>query len=120
VVELCARFKRQRCVLLFSLLFSVGASVTSSADVLPDPTQPLLAASSGAGQTTAADSQLPVLQSIIYSKQQRKAVLNGRACREGALVGRYRVRAIYADRVVVEADGVRHTLRLFSHKVRYE
>ena len=116
MVDFCARFKRQCCVLLFGLLFSVVVS----ADVLPDPTQPLLAGTSGAGQTAAANSQLPVLQSIIYSKQQRKAVLDGRACREGALVGRYRVRAIYADRVVVEADGIRHTLRLFSHKVRYE
>ncbi len=116
MVELCARFKLPSCALLVGLLFSVAVS----ADILPDPTQPLISAMPGEGQMASTNSQLPVLQSIIYSKQQRKAVLDGRACREGALVGRYRVRAIYADRVVVEADGVRHTLRLFSHKVRYE
>ena len=73
MVELCARFKLPSCVLLVGLLFSVVVS----ADVLPDPTQPLTATTPGAGQMAATNSQLPVLQSIIYSKQQRKAVLDG-------------------------------------------
>lgn len=115
MVELCSRFLCRRCVLLSGLMLGVAVH----ADVLPDPTQPLLT-TSGAVQTGTAASPLPVLQSIMYGKQWRKAVLDGHVCREGARVGRYRVRAIYADRVVVEADGVRHTLRLFSHKVRYE
>jgi hypothetical protein len=115
VVELVSRYSLLRCVLLLGLLLSGIAR----ADELPDPTQPLTTASA-ANSTLTTASQLPVLQSIIYGPKQRKAVLDGHACHEGTLVGRYRVQAIYADRVVVEADGVRHTLRLFSHKVRYE
>jgi len=115
VVELVSRFLPRSCVLLLGLLLSGIAR----ADELPDPTRPLTTASA-ANSTLTTASQLPVLQSIIYGPKQRKAVLDGHACHEGTLVGRYRVQAIYADRVVVEADGVRHTLRLFSHKVRYE
>jgi hypothetical protein len=115
VAECASRFSIYGCVLLIGLL-SNGAVCAAE---LADPTQPLV--SSSAGKPAAAtDNQLPVLQSIIYSRQQRRVVLNGQVCREGTQVGRYRVQAIYADRVVVEADGVRHTLRLFSHKVRYE
>lgn len=116
MVEFDARFQRWHCVLLVGWLLSC----TVSADVLPDPTQPLVQSASGAEKTAVTSSQLPVLQSIIYSKQQRKAVLDGHVCHEGSPLGRYRVKAIFADRVVVEAEGVQHTLRLFSHKVRYE
>jgi hypothetical protein len=116
VVEFDLRFKR--CLGL--LLAGVLLNGTVCAEMLPDPTQPLGQSTSGAEKTVMMNSALPVLQSIIYSKQQRRAVLDGHACREGSQVGHYRVRAIYADRVVVEADGVQHTLRLFSHKVRYE
>ncbi|MDD2843211.1 MAG: hypothetical protein PHD18_12500 [Tolumonas sp.] len=115
MVELVSRYSLLRCVLLLGLLLSGIVR----ADELPDPTQPLTAASA-ANSTLTTASQLPVLQSIIYGPQQRKAVLDGHVCHEGTRIGRYRVQAIYADRVVVAADGVRHTLRLFSHKVRYE
>ena len=83
---------------------------TVSAATLPDPTRPL------AGPAAT----LPVLQTIIYGSNVRKAIIDGQVCREGTQIEGYRVKAIYADKVIITGPDGQHTLRLFSHKVRYE
>jgi hypothetical protein len=106
---------RGDAILLLGFLFSAVVQ----ADALPDPTLPLNNNQATSSVVHAAGAQLPNLQSIIYGKR-RRAILDGQICHEGSVIGRYRVKVIYANRVVIEADGTLHTLKLFSHKVRYE
>lgn len=116
MVKRWSRFILRHCVLLAGFV----VCLTTQAENLPDPTQPFSIVSGNSQALASTTSALPVLQSIIYGKRIRHAVLDGKVCQEGSTIGRYRIRAIYVDHVVVEADGIRHTLRLFSHKVRYE
>ena len=62
-------------------------------------------------------SEHPVL---MKTPNVRKAIIDGQVCREGTQIEGYRVKAIYADKVIITGPGGQHTLRLFSHKVRYE
>lgn len=96
------------------------AEAQQSTFLLPDPTAPLQSqqGTASAGQPSAA---LPVLQSIFYGGSVRRAIMNGRGYQEGSMVGQYKVLAIRVDHVVLEgADGTKHTLKLFSYRVRYK
>lgn len=95
---------------------------TVSAATLPDPTRPLAGPAATAARDNAAITKaaLPVLQTIIYGSNVRKAIIDGQVCREGTQIEGYRVKAIYADKVIITGPDGQHTLRLFSHKVRYE
>ena len=52
------------------------------------------------------------LSAVFASDERRSAVLNGRLVRVGHEVGRARVVAIEADRVILDVDGVERIARL--------
>ena len=89
------------------------------ADTLVDPTMPL-AGMPDSDNPTLSQQPLPQLQGIVISNAGRSAVLNGLNVQIGQQVAGYRVLAIHSDAVILERDGRRQTLSLYSDKVRIQ
>lgn len=95
------------CALLLAGLWGAGAS---RADALPDPTRPpalLLAPAQGAAPAG------PVLQSVIISGRDRRALINGRMVRPGDKVGDAVVVRIREGAVVLRSGRALQTVKLF-------
>jgi hypothetical protein len=90
---------------------TLAVSVVKAQEV--DPTQPFGAEKSRA---TSKRSAL-VLQSIIYSTVQPKAVINGRVLMEGSSILGYKVVKINNQTVELRSENKRLTLPLFTHSV---
>lgn len=91
--------------------FALGLCLAFSGGALAalDPTQaPAPATADPASGSAAA----PVLQAIVRSNGQARAVIGGRSLAVGDTLGDARVRAIYAHSVVLERQGQQHILRL--------
>lgn len=101
------------------ILLLASLSAAAGADTLVDPTQPLTGATSTAGAGQQRQS-LPALQGIVMSSSGRSAMLNGQSVRVGQSVAGYRVLAIHTGNVILERDGQRHSLSLYSDKVRIQ
>lgn len=91
-----------------------------AAESMPDPTMPLKATASATATTPAATTGLPQLQSIVFSRTHRRAMLDHAVYQEGMTVKGFKIRQIQADRVILEGADGRHTLRLFTTQVRFK
>lgn len=87
-------------------------------ETLQDPTQPLTG--SVQGQVARHVETLPRLQGLLLGRGPRQAILDGETYRLGQVVAGYRVADIRPDGVVLELNGQRHTLPLYSSKVKIQ
>ena len=91
------------------------AMAVASALALPalaaevDPTRPI---DYQPRKTTAGNASGLTLQSLLVSKQRKRAVINGKRVEEGDRVAGATVVKITADGVTVERNGKRRTLKL--------
>ncbi len=92
--------------------------VQAAVETLQDPTQPLTG--SVQGQAAQHVEALPRLQGLLLGHGPRQAILDGESYRLGQLVAGYRVVNIGQDGVVLERNGQRHTLPLYSSKVKIQ
>ncbi|MBP4034612.1 MSHA biogenesis protein MshK [Aeromonas sp. PrichA-15] len=91
-------------------------ALQAQAEVLQDPTLPLVG--SGSAASVAKEAGLPRLQSVILGSGPALAVLDGQSYRVGQQVNGFRLVGISADSVVLEKAGKRQTLTLFGSKIR--
>ena len=90
----------------------------AASEILQDPTQPLQG--TGAGQQARQLEALPRLQGLVLGLGPLQAILNGHSYGLGEPVAGYRLVAIHRDGVVLERDGERHVLPLYSSKVKIQ
>ena len=101
------------------LMLMLPCSLAQAAvETLQDPTQPLTG--SVQGQVAQHVETLPSLQGLLLGRGPRQAILDGESYRVGQLVAGYRVADIRPDGVVLERNGQRHTLPLYSSKVKIQ
>jgi MSHA biogenesis protein MshK len=87
-------------------------------DTLQDPTLPLTGTASG--NRAQHVEKLPRLQGLILGRGPQRAILDGESYRLGERVAGYRLVNIRRDGVVLERDGQRHSLPLYSSKVKIQ
>jgi len=87
------------------------ACAAAAAQTLPDPTRP--PASLTQPSEVAADTDGPVLQSILVSPQRRVAVISGRTVQEGDTIGNARVVRITDTQVFLRSGNETRVLRLY-------
>ena len=92
--------------------------VQAGVETLQDPTQPLTG--SVQGQVAQHVETLPSLQGLLLGRGPRQAILDGESYRLRQIVAGYRVADIRPDGVVLERNGQRHTLPLYSSKVKIQ
>lgn len=92
------------CLAIGSVLLCAGP-----AHALQDPTRP---PGPQAAVASAAPERSLALDSILFSKDRRVAVIEGEALREGQGFDNVRVIRIFADRVVVTDNGRERVLYL--------
>ena len=101
------------------LMLMLPCSLAQAAvGALQDPTQPLTGAVQG--QVAQHVGRLPSLQGLLLGRGPRQAILDGESYRLGQIVAGYRVADIRPDGVVLERNGQRHTLPLYSSKVKIQ
>ncbi len=93
--------------------------VWAATETLQDPTQPLQGLR-GNGAVTQQAAALPRLQGLVQGRGPQQALLNGHSYHLGDNVAGYRLVAIHRDGVVLERDGQRHALSLYSSKVKIQ
>lgn len=98
--------------LLVVLVVLASVSLANAAP-LHDPTLPL----DQRGKTAVVVDSWK-LHSILFSKQRKLAIINGKAVRENQSVNGALVREIHADHVRLEKDGRRWQLYLHSAAAR--
>jgi len=103
--------RRLRAAVIRWLCVAIGAQslVVGTAHALQDPTRP-------PGPQAAVAKSVPerslALDSILFSKDRRVAVIEGEALREGQGFNSVRVIRIFADRVLVTDNGRERVLYL--------
>ena len=100
------------------LLSAITLSTTLALPALAaetDPTRPI--DYKPAATETGQRSDL-TLQSLLISKQRKRAVINGRRVTEGDRIGGAKVVAISTGGVIIERNGKRRTLKINNSSVK--
>jgi hypothetical protein len=100
------------------LAIAPGLALAANEGELRDPTRPpqqvlQAAASAGVAVADAPPAVEPVLQSVLVTSKGKSAIIDGERYKVGDTVAGARLVAIGDAEVVLNAAGVRKTLRLF-------
>ena len=90
-----------------------AATQAATAEVLPDPTRPPLAAGFAATGANAPPDAGPVLQSVKIAPGRRMAVISGQLLAEGERFGAAKLVSISESEVTLQGPEGRQTLKLF-------
>ncbi|VUD56794.1 hypothetical protein TDB9533_02402 [Thalassocella blandensis] len=99
-------FGVSRALVSVMLAVTIGMPMAVSAEVLQDPTRPLMY------QVKEKKKPALTLQAIYERSGFNEAVINGRQVKVGDRVHNARISKITQDRVLYVEDGVTHSLRL--------
>ena len=103
------------------LLYSLCAicicffSVISSAEILRDPTQP---SKTPIINGAAVSNTALLLQSIIKTEKQYKAIISKQVYKPGDVVGEFRVLTINANSVLLANDDKQIKLELYDYEIK--
>ena len=96
-------------LIVIALLLTFVASVCLGDGLLRDPTRPYTAS-----ERTATVAPRFVVNAIIVSRERRVAIVNGRRVGIGGSVDNATVISIEKEKLILEMNGKRQTVRLHS------
>lgn len=113
-------FSLKACLLAALLVISPAANASASytlpsGEKLKDPTQPYTAQAQKT-KSRQVNSTKFILNYVMASGENRRAMINGKAVREGDYVSGARVSAISSDSVTIVVNGKKTRLGLSSIK----
>jgi hypothetical protein len=107
--------------LYFTFILFFGCCAVSAAELIKDPTRPLVDLNSVNGQASplAEEEETPlILHSVVAKEQYKVAVINNRVLKVGEIIEGYEIIAITDYTVELIRDGKGMLLSLFSLDIK--